>query len=210
VADEPLQVKPFVAGVILAAGRSERFLGRPKQLLDWDGEPLVVRAVRTALRARLAQVVVVLGHAADEIAAAIDEVCDPDRGALKVILNPAYAEGLATSVRAGLARVDPVAQAVMFFPADQPLLTRALVDRLIAAYAASPKNIVLPTAAGRRGAPVLWDRTLFDALEALEGDTGGRQVLKRYASDVLEVEAAAQELADLDTETDYRRLAQSL
>jgi molybdenum cofactor cytidylyltransferase len=187
--------------VVLAAGRSVRFRGHPKQLIDWDGEPLLLRTVKTALASRLSQVVVVLGHAADEIAPRLHGVD------AEVVRNPAYASGLASSVRTGLAAVDPAAQAALFLPADQPFLSRALLDRLAAAYVASGRRIVLPQAAGRRGAPVLWDRSLFGELAALTGDTGGRALLVRHESEVLTVEAQDPvELADLDSESDRRRL----
>ncbi len=191
----------LVAGVVLAAGRSVRFHGHPKQLIDWVGEPLLLCTVRTALASRLAQVVVVLGHAADEIAPVLDGLD------VEVVCNPAYASGLASSVRAGLGRVDPGAQAAIFLPSDQPFLTSTLVDRLLAAYAASPKRIVVPAAVGRRGAPVLWDRSLFGELGALTGDTGGRSILERHGNEILAVEVQDPlELADLDSEQDHRRL----
>jgi len=190
-----------VAGVVLAAGRSVRFHGHPKQLIDWDGEPLLVRTVRTALASRLAQVIVVLGHAADEISPLLAGL-----GAEEV-RNPAYASGLASSIRAGLAAVLPSAEAALFLPADQPFLTSGLLDRLIGAYAASAHRIVLPAAAGRRGSPVLWDRSLFGELAGLTGDTGGRSLLERFGSHVLAVEVQDPlELADLDSEQDRRRL----
>ncbi len=197
---------PFVAGVILAAGRSERFGGgRPKLVLELGGEALVRRVARAALGSRLRQVIVVLGHAASEVGAAL--------AGLDVIRieNADYARGQSTSVRAGLARVDAAARAAMFLPADQPLLSSRLIDRLIVAYCETERPIVRPIAGNWRGAPILWDQSLFDALAALEGDEGGRQLLPRHADSVLEVEIEDPlELADVDTAGGLRRLERAL
>lgn len=194
-----------VAGVVLAAGRSVRYDGHLKQLIDWDGEPLLVRTIRTALASRLDQVVVVLGHAADEISPLLAGL------GVEEVRNPAYATGLASSVRAGLSAVQASAQAALFLPADQPFLTSGLLDRLICAYAASKHRIVLPAAGGHPGSPVLWDRSLFGELAGLAGDTGGRSLLKRFGSQILAVEVQDPlELADLDSEQDHRRLLAEL
>ncbi len=197
---------PFVAGVILAAGRSERFGGgRPKLLSELDGEALVRRVARAALGSRLRQVVVVLGHAASEVGAALAGLD------VFTVENADYRQGQSTSVRAGLARVDPAARAAMFLPADQPLLSSRLIDDLIAAYGTTGRPIVRPVAGGRRGAPVLWNRSFFSALAALEGDEGGRQLLPRYADSVLEVEIEDPlELTDIDEAEELRRLERAL
>jgi len=193
---------PFVSGVILAAGRSAR-LGkdRPKQLLVLDGEVLVRRVARTALGSRLAEVLVVVGYEAGAVRRALAGL------EVAVIESPEHARGQSSSVRAGLRCVASRASAAMFIPADQPLVSARLIDRLIAAYGTSGKRIAVPTWAGRRGAPVVFDRSLFHELEALRGDTGGRAVLPRYAESIIEVPVDdPSELADVDTEDDYRRL----
>lgn len=194
-----------VAGVVLAAGRSVRFHGHPKQLIAWNGEPLLVHTLRTALESRLDPVVVVLGHAAEEISPLLAGL------GVEEVRNPDYASGLASSVRAGLGGVEASAQAALFLPADQPFLTSGLIDRLIGAYAASRHRIVVPAAAGRPGSPVLWDRSLFGELAGLTGDTGGRSLLKRFGKEILTVEVQDPlELADLDSEQDHRRLLAEL
>ena len=195
----------FVAGVVLAAGRSERFGGRPKQLLELGGVSLLQRVVRAALASRLRQVVVVVGHAAPQMRRELAGL------GVDQVENTAHAQGQSTSVRAGLERVDPGARAAIFLPADQPFLSSALVDRLIEAYEETGRPIVRPRAGSRRGAPVLWDRSLFPELAALSGDAGGRQLLPRHAEAVLEVEIEDPlELADVDTMDDYRRLREAL
>ncbi len=192
---------PRVSGVVLAAGTSSRLAGGPKQLLELGGRPLVRRVAEAALESRLAEVVVVLGHAAREVAAALDGL-----DVWKVV-NPDYRLGQSTSVRAGLVAATPGTQAAIFLPADQPLVTGGLIDRLIEAWAAGDGGIAVPAWQGRRGAPVLFDRAYFDELGGLEGDTGGRRLLPRHAAAIVEVEVEDPlELADIDTEEDLRRL----
>ncbi len=195
-----------VSGVVLAAGASRRLGGgTPKQLLELGGEALVRRVTRAALASRLAEVLVVVGH---EAAAVAEAVADLD---VRTVVNRDYRRGQSTSVRAGLARVAPEARGAMFLPADQPLLSSALVDRLIEAYASSGGPIVVPVCEGRRGAPTLFDRFLFFELEKLEGDVGGRSILPRYPSSIVAVRVGDPlELEDVDTEDDLRRLAERL
>ncbi len=192
-----------VSGVVLAAGMSSRFAGEvPKQLLVLGDRPLLRWVAEAAICSRLAEVVVVLGHAPEQVAGAL--------AGLDVTheRNPDYPRGQRTSVRAGLAGVASEARAALFMLADQPLLSSQLIDRLIDAHLAGGK-IVVPTHARRRGAPVLFDRAFFAELAALEGDAGGRKLLPHHRSRIVEVEVEDPlELADVDTEEDLKRLAQ--
>ena len=195
-----------VAGVILAAGPSERFGDDvPKQLLELEGETLVRRVARLALESNLTDVIVVVGYRAREITAALGVL------PLQVVVNPDFEQGQSTSVRAGLAEVRPNATAVMFLPADQPFLTRKVIDHLIAAHEKTGAPIVVPVFEGRRGAPVLFDSTLFPELAHLSGDIGGRQLFPRYPDKILEVPLTSREpLLDIDTPEDWERLQREL
>ncbi|NJL27225.1 MAG: nucleotidyltransferase family protein [Thermoanaerobaculia bacterium] len=158
----------FVSGILLAAGRSRRFgTQAPKQLFEIDAEPLVRRAARAALGSRLAELVVVLGHEAETVGAALEGL------AVRRVLNPDFAAGQSTSVRRGLAERDPRARAAVFVPCDQPWLTGAVIDALLDAYFESHGPIVVPSWRGRRGSPVLFDHALFPELDALSGTSGG-------------------------------------
>lgn len=191
-----------VSGVLLAAGRSRRFGGSvPKQLALFHGEPLVRRAARTALAAGLAEVLAVTGWAGDEVAAALAGL------PVRRVSNPAWAEGQSTSVRAGLAEVAPDTGAALFLPCDQPLLTAAVIDALIAAWRAGGGRIIVPVFRGRRGTPTLFDRALFAELAAVTGDEGGRQVIARRRGDLVEVELEEEApLLDVDTAEALARL----
>src|SRR5260221_9258633 len=140
-----------VAALILAAGASSR-MGRPKQLLDWQGRPLVRAAAEVALAAKLDPLLVVIGGAQSQVADALAEL------PLQVIANPDYAAGQSTSLRAGIAALGQDVDAVVVLLSDQPFVTAAIVEQLVAEWQASEALIVAPTYAGQRGNPVLFAR----------------------------------------------------
>lgn len=191
-----------VVGVVLAAGLSRRYGARRSKLLaELGGEPLVRRVVCAALGSRLSKIVVVIGHDRERVRRSLKGL------EVEWAENPAYAEGQSTSVRAGLEHLDRSARAALFLPADQPLVTTRLIDRLIAAWERTRRAIVRPRTGGRPGSPVLWDRSLFSELAGVTGDAGGRQLLAHYSVEALEVEADNPwELADVDTSEDLRAL----
>lgn len=190
-----------VSGVLLAAGRSSR-MGRPKQLLTWHGAPLVRHAAQTALNAQLSDVIVVIGAEALNVRAALADL------PVRIVQNDCYAEGQAASIRAGVAALAPDAEAVMIMLVDQPLLQAATIDQLIAAWQ-PPWLIVAPQHTGQRGHPVLFARPLFDALRAITGDLGARNVIKAHADVLKVVEVAdAGVVIDIDTPEMYRRLSE--
>ncbi len=206
---------PPVSGIVLAAGTSSRLASGvtpeggqrnlPKQLLELGGRPLLRRVAQAALGSRLSEVVVVLGHEARQVAAALDGL------EVRTVVNPDYRRGQSASVRAGLAAAAPDARAALFLPADQPLVSSRLIDRLIAAWAGCEGAIAVPVRHGDRGAPVLFDRAYFAELAALEGDAGGRRLLPRHPAAIVEVEVDDPlELADVDTEEDLRLLEEQV
>lgn len=164
--------RPVIAGIVLAAGTSSR-MGQPKQLLDWEGRPLVRAIVETALAARLDEVVVVIGSAGGEVATALANL------PVRIVPNPLAAAGQSTSLRAGIAALSPDAAAVVILLADQPFVTTAIIEALIGAWLDSRLPIVAPVFAGTRGNPVLFDRSVFAELLAIEGDQGARGVVAR-------------------------------
>ncbi len=190
-----------IAAVVLAAGASTRF-GRPKQLLDWRGKPLLAHVTDVALSAGLAPVIVVLGCQAEAIRAAMDAGVDR-----QIVMNWRWEEGMSTSVQAGLAALPPETEAAIFLQCDQPLITPDLLRALATRSEESGAPIVHPTHAGRRGTPVLFARRLFPELGAVTGDEGGRSLIIRHAKEVANVEVADPDvLADIDTPADYERL----
>ena len=180
--------RPFVSGMLLAAGGASRMGAEHKLLLEVDGKPLLRRSVERLLASGIDELVVVLGARAAEIGATLD-------GApVRIVENASWAEGMASSIRAGLQAVAPQADAALIALADMPEVDGALVDRLIAAFDPEEgRAIVRPLAAsGRPGHPVLFGRRFFEALSALSGDQGAREVLREHA----------EFLVDLPTDTD--------
>lgn len=193
---------PRVWGVLLAAGKSVRLgEGRVKQLLPFHGEPLVRRTARTALASHLSELVVVVGYAGDAVREALAGLD------VRIVDNPDYRAGQSTSVKAGLAAVDPAADSVVFIPVDHPFLTTSVIDQLIAAFAETGGPIVVPAYRGQRGAPVLLGRSVFPELAEITGDEGGRQLFEQYGDKIVTVPLNSQRpLRDIDTPADYRDL----
>ena len=195
--------RPFVSGVVLAAGASAR-MGRPKQLLELAGRPLLQHVIDAALASRLDEVVVVLGHCADEIRAAL--VLGQR---VRVVENPAFGEGQITSLRCGLAALSPEACAAAVLLGDQPSLTSSQVDVMVAAFLAAGARAarpVYPDAGGRPGHPVLLAREVFRELDRLRGDQGARMLFEGQPPGVLEVPVAGEPPPDIDTSEDYARI----
>jgi molybdenum cofactor cytidylyltransferase len=196
--------RPFVSGVILAAGASTR-MGRPKQLLDVAGRPLLQHVVDAALAASLDEVIVVLGHRADEVKAALAL-----GGRARAVVNSDFADGQITSLRCGLAATNPDARAAAILLGDQPSLQSEAIDHMIAAFLASGARAarpVYPEVGGRPGHPVLLAREIFPELEGLHGDQGARTLFSEQRPGVLEIPVAGQPPPDIDTPEDFARIA---
>ncbi len=184
--------------MILAAGGSAR-LGRPKQLLELHGEPLVRRAARAATAAGFSPVVVVTGAASAEVGAAL--AGEP----VAVVENPDWRAGVAGSIRRGLAAVlalRPDARGVLLAVCDQPRVDAAHLASLAAALADGAHVIAASSYAGTVGVPALFERATFGELEALAGDQGAKPVVTRAPDRVAAVPLPGGEW-DVDTEADW-------
>lgn len=193
----------MIFGVLLAAGMSSR-MGRPKQLLEWGGRPLVRHVAEMALASRLAGLVVVLGAEAEAARGALEGLGGP----VQTVESADYASGQAASLRSGLSSLPTSARAAVVLLVDMPLVGSALIDQLIGAYEADPSALaVVPRYRGRRGNPTLLAAELFDELRGVEGDTGARTVLERYRERTrwLDVDDAAV-VSDADTPEAYEEM----
>lgn len=160
--------------IVLAAGGSTRF-GSPKQLARWGEQTFIERAVDVALSAQHVQAVaVVLGAEIEGCRAVLG-----DRP-VQIVINDRWREGQSTSMQAGLKAVSAYASSVIFLLVDLPKLTPSVVDSLIERHRQTLAPIVWPEFEGKRGNPVLFDRSLFSQLMQIEGDIGGRPLLKAY------------------------------
>lgn len=197
-----------VTAIVLAAGESAR-LGRPKQLLAVEGQPLVARAARVALESSAQQVIVVTGAWREAVTEALAPLVADADGRLRLIHNEKWRTGQASSMQAGLTACAPAAEAALFMPVDQPRLAAALLRRLIEAWRVGA-CMATPAVDGElRGAPGLFDRSLWPELMAVCGDTGGRPLLRRYREQVRTVPANTETLADIDTLADFQGLTHS-
>ena len=188
-----------VSGVILAAGASMR-LGRNKLLLLLGGEPLVRRAVRTALAAGLDPVVVVLGHEAERVAGELAGL------EVRTVHNPDYARGMNTSLRAGVGAVGPDAVAVIVMLADMPLVTSAMVETLVEEYRRGGAPLVASDYGGVHAPPTLYARALFPELGGADGDGCGKKIVRQHEADLVRVRWPGSALADVDREEDWDRI----
>jgi molybdenum cofactor cytidylyltransferase len=189
-----------LAAVILAAGGSSR-MGQPKQLLKFRGTSLLRRAIDTAQAVPADQVIVVLGHAADQLLAE----CQPTTAT--VVLNDQWMEGVSTSLRGGLAAVSSDARGVFVYPADMPLVTPEALRELAHRQQLSGRPAAMTEAGGVRGVPVFITRSLFPALMIQEGDVGGAQYLRAHPEAVEAVHFDDPDLVrDVDRPEDYARL----
>ncbi len=186
---------PKIAAIVLAAGRSSRMGVANKLLTDVDGVPMVRRAVEAAVDSQARPVIVVTGNEQGKVQAAL-------RGCKATFVhNPRFAEGMSTSLQAGLAALPANVDGALICLGDMPLVTAAMLDRLIAAFnPLEGRAICVPTWNGKRGNPVLWDRRFFAAMADLAGDVGAKHLIGEHAELVAEVAMADDAvLTDIDT-----------
>lgn len=193
-----------IDGIILAAGLSKRF-GRPKQLVQWRGRPLILHVADTALASRLRNVIVVIGHVADQARAALSPLAEPPN--LKVVYNPEYEEGRASSIRRGLRALPQDSQAAMFLACDQPLITAELINALMDTFVQHRSLICYPVSGQIRSNPTIFAAELFPELMKLTGDVGGNALIEKYKSRVREHHVSSPRLvADVDQPEDLDSL----
>lgn len=186
--------RPAVAALVLAAGQSRRMGGPNKLLAMLDGKPLVRRAAEAALASRASSVTVVTGHQADRVR---DALAGLD---VEFVHNPDFGLGLSSSLRTGIAAVPPAVDGALVCLADMPGVTAPIIDRLIATFRPEEgARIVVPTANGKRGNPVLWSKAYFEALRNVAGDVGARHLIGENSDAVVEVELGQAVALDLDT-----------
>ena len=171
---------PRIAAVVLAAGLSSR-MGSNKLLSDLNGRALVKHTVERLQGAAIDEVIVVTGHQADEVQAALAG------HKLRFVNNADYAQGLSTSIKAGIAAVDGY-DAVFVCLGDMPLIEAADLNRMIAAFnVVEGRSLVAPVLGRKLGNPVLWGREHFADLMALTGDRGARSLIEARRDHIVEV-----------------------
>ncbi|WP_227764875.1 molybdenum cofactor cytidylyltransferase [Zhaonella formicivorans] len=189
-----------IAVVILAAGKASR-MGRTKQLLPWGESTLLGSTIDLYTGAKVDEVIVVVGHCAAEIRAALKDK------AVRWVENKAYEQGMSTSLKAGIEALNDGVSAVLLALGDLPLLKKETIRCMLKIYKNNNCKIVIPYYHNKRGNPVLISRELFPELLAIQGDQGAREVIKKYESQVYKLPVDDPGiLQDVDTWEDYKRL----
>jgi len=187
-----------IAGVLLAAGSSAR-MGRNKLLLTLDGETVVRRAARRAHDAGL-EPLVVLGH---DAALVREELAGMP---CRTVVNPDWSLGKSASVRVGIAALPPDTAAAVIVLPDMPLVTAVMLAALARAYREGTARIVASRYGRVMAPPILYDRTLFGELSAMEGDGCGKHVVNQHRPEAAVLDWPPEALADLDVPSDYERV----
>ena len=197
-------MRPVYAGVVLAAGEARRMGGRPKPLIERDGVPLVRHVARALVDAGATDVVVVLGHRADDVAWAVHDL------PVLTVVNESYAAGHETSLRKGLVTLPDIDGPTIVALADQPLLDAEDVAVLLEAWQRrGAARAVVPRVQGRRGHPVLLDASVGP--EILRGDAtyGAREWLDEHPDEVAWFDSDnLHYVEDVDFPEDLERIAQ--
>jgi molybdenum cofactor cytidylyltransferase len=194
-----------VAAVILAAGEAKRFRRSPdetKLVAELDGKPIVRHVAEAALASRAHPVLVVTGHAHEQVSSVLDGLM------LERIHNRDPGAGLSASLKLAVRALSSTARGAVILLGDMPRIAPSLIDRLIDAFDAAPVEplAVVPVRGGRRGNPALIGRGLFAAVSMLEGDKGARELIATARENILELMVGDSAIEiDVDTWEDLRR-----
>jgi molybdenum cofactor cytidylyltransferase len=192
-----------IAGIVLAAGPSTR-MGANKLLVELEGEPLVRRTARTAISAGLAPVVVVVGHEAELVLRALAGL------PVRPVANARYAEGMNTSLSAGVDAVPASAEALVVLLGDMPLVDAALVREVMQRHAATGAPVVAARYGASTAPPVLYARGLFRELRGGAGDGRGREVVRRHRERAELVDRPPAAMSDVDAPGDLEAIRSTI
>ena len=203
----------MITAIVLAAGTSTR-LGMPKQLLDYQGRPLIRHVVKTILSSQVQDIIVVVGSRAEKVSEALKGL------PIRIVINEAFADGQSTSVKKGVSALqkgsallegstlmeESFQKGVLFALGDQPLLKTETIDLLIQEFN-THAGIIVPYYQGTRGNPVIFAEKFLPEFQLLSGDTGAKEIFRRYQEEIhrLDVEDIGV-IFDIDTWEDYNRL----
>tara|TARA_B100001093_G_scaffold497080_1_gene543570 strand:- start:1555 stop:3171 length:1617 start_codon:yes stop_codon:yes gene_type:complete len=193
--------EPKIAGLVLAAGQSRRMGSINKLLAEISGESMIRRTVTSLVSSLATPVIAITGHQSEKVLAKINDL------AVDTVYNPAYRNGLSTSLHKGLAALPSDIDGVLVCLGDMPQVSSTIINQLIEAFNPEEGNeICIPTWRGKRGNPVLLSSRFFPEVNKIDGDVGARELLARYPEFILEVEVASNSvLVDIDTPQSLER-----
>ncbi len=173
---------PRIAALILAAGQSRRMGAANKLLAEIDGKAMLARVVEAVQASQISQILGVTGHEAEKVAAALSAY------SVGTVHNPNYADGLSTSLQAGVAALADDVDGVMVLLGDMPRIAPSHINRLIAAFnPVEGRAICVPTYQGKRGNPVLFASRFFAEMATVGGDSGAKHLIGQHEDDLVEV-----------------------
>ncbi len=186
--------KPEVAALVLAAGQSRRSGASHKLKSTFAGVPLLQRTCETVMAAGFAAVNVVLGFEHEILARQLQSIN------ANIIINPHFADGLSTSLKAGMHSLPPSTDGVLVVLADMPAVTASDLRSLTDAFVrAGGQAVIRATDHGKRGNPVILPRTVFADIARLTGDVGAKPIIEGYEGRVIDLEIGAAASLDVDT-----------
>ncbi|MBS3905969.1 MAG: molybdenum cofactor cytidylyltransferase [Syntrophaceae bacterium] len=189
-----------VSAILLGAGESKR-MGRDKLSLPWGKKTILERCLKTLLRSRVKEVVIVLNDRKKEINHRLG------KKKIKVVVNPDYKRGMSTSIRYGMKAIDPKSDGILIALGDQPFIKTRTINALIGAFGRAEGKIVVPSFRGRRGHPVIFHRKYEEELLRLRGDAGGKTIVMKHSEDVRIIPVKSEGvIRDIDTWEDYLSL----
>ena len=192
-------MKNKIAGIILAAGGSTR-IGKPKQLLAWQGKELINHAIDLAVASGLDPIIVVLGAFYSRI---MNKINDKDK--IVVVRNLKWKDGQSTSLQLGLSKVRHLNIPTVLILVDQPNVTTTMIKGIIQLYKRKLPDAIMVETNGKRTPPTLLSPKCYPYIDRIEGDMGARDILREVK--VLSYNNPHdQVIADIDTIEDYHSL----
>ncbi len=196
----------MIEAIILAAGRSERMGEKNKLLLPYEQTTLLNRVIEQVKRSKIHNITVVLGHEAELVRESIIDT------SVKIVENKHFANGLTSSIIAGLEQLNTKTDAILLTLGDLPMITHKDYNKLIEHFKQLPKPAIMrPVYKNYVGHPIFFDRVFFDDLRANQEKDGCKLVIQKHQKHFHAIEVT--ELLyffDIDTPADYKRLLKTL
>ncbi len=190
----------MIAGIVLAAGRSQRF-GANKLLQPLAGKPILRRTVEAILASKVQAVCVVTGSGSELVKAALADL------PVEFVDNPDFSTGLSSSLICGVKSLPENCDGAFIALGDMPFVGSNVIDGMLDSFAPDAgRAICVPVYSGHRGHPVLWARRFFPEMLDLEGDIGAKQLMALHSNLVYELEVDDDAIhIDIDTREDLSR-----
>ena len=195
-----------ICGVILAAGRSTRMKRGNKLMLDFGSVTVVEQTMLNLAESDITTIMIVIGYEQDRLSSVVKPYMN-DR--LTFVNNADWSKGRASSIRCAVENAPPDSDALLFLPGDKPMIQSSLVDRSIERFVRERPAILYVKTPTGRGHPIIFDRSLFAELAALDGDLIGNELIEKHREQTIEFEDVSEQ-PDINTDADYQAALKSL